>query len=189
MAVPDGPSYILEGNPARPGGPFTEAEKDSMMQLPEFEGYGYFPHRLTKIRQHQDKPVFAGMVESVDESVGRILETLHKLGLEKNTIVMISADNGGMSSPDAASTANLPLRGCKGWFYEGGIREPLIIRWPGMVEAGMVSHVPVISTDFYPTILQLTGFPLLPNEHKDGVSLAPLLLNGEAPQREALYWH
>ena len=189
IAIPDRPPYILEGNPARTGGPYTREEKDSLIKTSEYEGFGYFPGRLTKIKQIQDNPVFAAMVESVDESVGKIYRLLKELDLDENTIVFFFSDNGGMVSPDERSTAVLPLRGGKGWLYEGGIREPLIIRWPGHIEAGGVSDLPVISTDFYPTILELTGQDLQPENHPDGISLAPLLLKNEVPPREAIYWH
>lgn len=189
MNSPDRLPYILEGNPARPGGPFSREYLDSLIQTDEFDGFGYFPERLTKIKQIQDNPVFAGMVESVDESVGRIITKLDEMGLTENTIVIFFADNGGMSSPDDQSTANSPLRGAKGWLYEGGIREPLIVKWPHRIMAGTVSDYPVISTDFFPTLLDLAGLPLLQDGHPDGISIAQLLLRNEAPGERALFWH
>jgi arylsulfatase A-like enzyme len=144
------------------------------------------------------------MVESVDESLGRLLLKLKALGLENDTLVILFSDNGGMSGgnfgnpervvpPDrldqAYSTSNLPLRGAKGWLYEGGIRVPLIVRWPRHGQRGTVCDVPVISTDFYPTILELLGLPLSPTQHVDGISLAPLVRGTGSIEREALFWH
>jgi arylsulfatase A-like enzyme len=102
-------------------------------------------------------------------------------------------DNGGLSTLPAkrrwAPTSNVPLRAGKGWCYEGGIREPMIIKWPGVTKPGSTCDIPVTSTDFYPTILDMTGLPQKPDQHKDGVSLAPLLKGGKSLDRKAIYWH
>jgi len=140
----------------------------------------------------QDNPAYAAMVESMDENVGRILEALKVSGLDQNTVVIFMSDNGGLStgSSKRSPTSNLPLRAGKGWAYEGGIREPMIIKWPGVTKAGSSCAEPVISTDFYPTMLEMAGLPLKPEQHVDGVSLTPLL-KGEAANlgREAIYFH
>ncbi|MEL6107863.1 MAG: sulfatase [Planctomycetota bacterium] len=142
-----------------------------------------------KVRVVQSRPVYAAMVESMDTAVGRVLDTLRKLGLEDNTIVCFTADNGGLSTSEGSPTSNLPLRGGKGWLYEGGIREAFLIRGPG-VKAGQTSDAPVISTDFYPTLLALAGLDAEPEQTLDGVSLEPILAGNEtATNREALYWH
>lgn len=141
------------------------------------------------VRQVQKHATYAAMVETLDNSVGRILNTLEELGLAENTIVCFTADNGGLSTSEGSPTSNLPLRGGKGWIYEGGIREPFLIRWPGVVKPGSVSDVPVVSTDFYPTMLEMAGLPARKDQHLDGVSLAPLLRGKAPPAREAIYWH
>src|SRR5205814_2031560 len=111
-----------------------------------------------KARQVQNQPVYAAMVQSLDESVGRVLAKLAEEGLERDTVVIFSSDNGGLSTAEGSPTSNVPLGGGKGWLYEGGIREPLIGRWPGgAVPAGATCAEPVISTDFYPTLLELAG--------------------------------
>ncbi|MFW6124801.1 MAG: sulfatase-like hydrolase/transferase, partial [Pirellulales bacterium] len=133
--------------------------------------------------------VYGGMVEAMDLAVGRVLKKLDELGLTDETIVCLTSDNGGLSTSEGSPTSNLPLRGGKGWLYEGGIREPYIIRAPGVTEPGSTCSVPVTSTDFYPTLLALAGLPLKPELHKDGVSLAPLLEGGDELERDALYWH
>ena len=144
-------------------------------------------------RKRQDNPVYAAMVESMDENVGRIMDYLRSSGRDKNTIIIFMSDNGGLSTSKKAAggtTSNLPLRAGKAWVYEGGIREPMIIKWPGVSKPGSVCNEPVVSTDFYPTILEMIGLPQMPKQHLDGISLVPLL-KGEkrSLDREALYFH
>ncbi len=133
----------------------------------------------------QGDPRYAAMIESVDESVGRIMATLRELKLDERTLVIFTSDNGGY----ARATDNTPLRANKGSNYEGGIRVPLIVRWPGKIKPGSVSDEPVISTDFYPTILSATGLPLRPHQHVDGVDLTPVLTQTGRLGRDAIYWH
>jgi arylsulfatase A-like enzyme len=111
------------------------------------------------------------------------------LNIARNTVVLFMSDNGGLATAEGYPTTNLPLRAGKGWLYEGGIREPMIIKWPGIVRAGSECAVPVISTDFYPTILEMAGLPLMPGQHQDGISLLPLLQGKQTLPRECLYWH
>jgi arylsulfatase A-like enzyme len=149
---------------------------------------GYKMGHFLPIRQVQDNPVYGGLVETMDDAVGTVLDELKKLGLDDNTIVVFTSDNGGVSAGDNFSTSNLPLRGGKGYQYEGGIREPYFIKVPWMKNAGKVCHTPVSGTDFYPTLLELTGQKLKPNNHKDGVSLVPLL-EGKQVNERSLIWH
>ncbi len=142
-----------------------------------------------QVRTVQSHAVYAGMIEAMDAAVGKVLDKLDELGLADDTVVCFMSDNGGLSTSEGSPTSNLPLRGGKGWLYEGGIREPFLIRCPGVAKPGSVCDVPVISTDFYPTILGIAGVPLAPQNHQDGVSLLPLLRGGDALDREALYWH
>jgi len=151
-------------------------------------GPEFLPDHGRQVRQIQNHPVYGAMVESMDASVGRVLAELKALNLETNTIVIFTADNGGLSTAEGSPTSNLPLRGGKGWGFEGGTREPLIVRWPGVTQPGSVSHEPMISTDYYPTILQMLGLPLRPQQHLDGESIVPLLKGGTLPERP-LYWH
>jgi arylsulfatase A-like enzyme len=149
----------------------------------------FLPEGGSKARQVQDNPVYAGMIQSVDESVGRIMIKLQELGLEDNTVVIFMSDNGGLSTAEGSPTSNIPLRAGKGWLYEGGIREPMMIKWPGVVKAGSLCGEPVISTDFYPTILEMAGLSLKPEQHSDGVSLVPLLKGAATLGRPAIFWH
>jgi len=133
----------------------------------------------------QDNPTYAAMVHSVDESVGRLLMTLDTLGLAETTVVFFYSDNGGFGPV----TSMAPLRGSKGMLYEGGIREPLIVRWPGRVESGYVSETPVIGTDLYPTLLDIAGGSPPTNQTLDGVSLGPVLRGRGELESRALFWH
>jgi arylsulfatase A-like enzyme len=129
------------------------------------------------------------MVEAMDMAVGKVLSKLDELGLAENTVIFFMSDNGGLSTSEGHPTSNLPLRAGKGWLYEGGIREPWIVRWPGVTAPGSTTDVPVVSTDFYPTILEMAGLPLQKTQHQDGVSFVPLLKNDDPPDRDAIYWH
>lgn len=149
---------------------------------------GFKMGHFLPMRQVQDNPVYAGLVESMDDAVGVVLKTLDDLGLAENTIVIFTSDNGGVVAGDAYSTSNLPLRGGKGYQFEGGIREPYFIKVPGMNLAGKKCDAPVTGADFYPTILDLIGANLKPDQHNDGVSLVPLLKGETIPERP-LIWH
>ncbi len=152
----------------------------------------------------QDHAVYAAMVESVDLAVGKVLQALKKSGLEDNTVIILMSDNGGLNvvdgNPEAVAvnvpkltskvpTSNLPLRGGKGWLYEGGIREPMLIKWPGKSKQGGTCSVPVTSTDFYPTILEMAGIKPNEKQHQDGLSLVPLFKGESGLKRKAIYWH
>jgi arylsulfatase A-like enzyme len=141
------------------------------------------------VRQIQEHAVYAAMIESMDHGMGQVLDALDRLGLAGNTIVFFMSDNGGLSTAEGSPTSNLPLRAGKGWLYEGGIREPMIVRWPGVVKPGSSSGAPVISTDFYPTILEMAGLPPRPKQHLDGVSLVPVLQETGKLAERPLYWH
>jgi arylsulfatase A-like enzyme len=152
-----------------------------------FKGGAYKVEGGKKMKQHQDSPAFSAMVKAVDDNVGKVLAKLKKMSLQDNTIVFFMSDNGGAAYYKNA-TSNLPLRGAKGWYYEGGIREPMIVSWPGKIKRG-TSDAPVISTDFYPTILDLCGLKLLPEQHKDGTSLKDHLLSNKPLKPRSLFWH
>lgn len=150
--------------------------------------HGFEMERRLPIRVTQDNPVYAGLVEQMDDAVGLVLAKLKELGLDQNTVVIFTSDNGGVASGDAFATSNLPLRGGKGYQWEGGIREPYFIKVPWMENAPETIDVPVTGADFFPTILDLTNIPLIPTQHIDGLSLEPLL-NGESISERPLFWH
>jgi len=153
------------------------------------EGPDWLPEGSRQARQVQDHAVYGGMVEAMDLAVGKVLEALDRLQLADNTVVVFMSDNGGLSTSEGSPTSNVPLRAGKGWMYDGGVREPMIVKWPGVTKAGSTCGHPVISTDFYPTLLEITGQAPRPKQHLDGVSLVPLLKQSGTPDRDAIYWH
>jgi arylsulfatase A-like enzyme len=142
-----------------------------------------------KLRLVQEHAVYAGMVEAMDAAIGTVLDHLEESGLADNTVVFFMSDNGGLSTSEGHPTSNLPLRAGKGWLYEGGIREPMLVRAPGHTKPASLCDTPVTSTDFYPTMLELAGLPAKPKQHVDGESMVPLLKGGDALKRDAIYWH
>ncbi|MBI5690582.1 MAG: sulfatase [Verrucomicrobia bacterium] len=140
------------------------------------------------VRLVQEHAVYAGMVEAMDLAVGKVLSALDRLELRERTLVLFTSDNGGLSTSEGWPTSNLPFRAGKGWMYEGGIREPLIVRWPGVTAPGSVITTPVSSPDFFPTFLEAAGAQPAPGQVLDGKSLVGLLKGKPMPER-ALYWH
>jgi arylsulfatase A-like enzyme len=133
--------------------------------------------------QHKNA-LYAACTYDLDDGVGLLLKKLADLGLEKNTLVVFTSDNGGTQQ-----SSQEPLRGNKGCYYEGGIREPLIVRWPGVVQPGSSRSVPVINQDLYPTFLAAAGATVPAGKVLDGESLLPLLRGGETLQRQGIFWH
>ncbi len=160
-------------------------------------GMKYPGPRLAKERNgntrlYQDNPEYASMLYAMDDLAGKVFAKLDELKLSDNTVVVFTSDNGGLCTHGNAAggpTANPPFRSGKGWCYEGGIRVPLMIRAPGITRAGATCDVPAISTDFYPTLLDLAGLPPRPQQHCDGLSLARLLRGETKLDRQNLYWH
>lgn len=142
-----------------------------------------------KVRILQKHATYAAMVESMDTAIGRVLNKLRQKGIEENTVVCFFSDNGGLSTSEGLPTSNLPLRGGKGWVYEGGIREPMIVKWPGKTQPGSVCDTPVISIDFLPTLSEIAGASLPRGREIDGVSLVGLLTGGELDRGRPLFWH
>jgi arylsulfatase A-like enzyme len=145
--------------------------------------------KTRKVRILQKHAVYAAMVEAMDLAVGKVLDKLDSLGLTEEVVVAFTSDNGGLSTSEGSPTSNLPLRGGKGWVYEGGIREPFIVRWPGVTKAGSVCAEPVMSTDFFPTFVKAAGSKPKGAGPVDGIDLMPLLKGGESLGRDALFWH
>jgi len=132
-----------------------------------------------------NNPTYAAMIESMDESVGSVLDKLDELSLTDNTVVIFFSDNGGYAN----ATSMSPLRGSKGMLYEGGIRVPMIVRWPGRTRPVSVCDVPVIGVDFYPTLLEMTGAPKPSGHLLDGESIVNLLKGAASLKRKAIFWH
>jgi len=137
-------------------------------------------------KRYQNNPNYAAMVHHMDENVGRLMDTLKILGLDENTVLIFTSDNGGKGSV----TSNLPLKGMKHNLDEGGIRVPLIVRWTGKIEAGSSCDIPLITNDFYPTLLDLANASLKPEQYMDAISFKNILLGNKSEvDREAIYWH
>lgn len=149
---------------------------DKYANRPGFEDYGDGIESST---------TYAAMIEAMDDAVGRVLAKLDELNLAEETLVIFTSDNGGYGGV----TDLAPLRGVKGHLYEGGIRVPLIVRWPGQIKAGVVSGEPVISTDFFATILDVAGLDPTPGVPLDGESILPILRQTGKMEREAIYFH
>ncbi len=174
---------------------FIEANKDRpfFLYLPHYAVHTPLQAKAELIEKYkkkagsngQDNATYAAMIESTDQGVGRIMAKLDELNLADNTIVFFFSDNGGVKG----ITSNEPLRGGKGMLYEGGIREPTIVRWPGVTRLGSTCGEPVIGIDFYPTILEMTGAPKPAGKVLDGVSIVPLLKGAKSLTREAIFWH
>ena len=157
-------------------------------EIPKSYPEGQTPARIRR-RMIQSDPAYAAMVENLDTNIGRVLDTLEAEWLAENTIVIFTSDNGGLSTAEGSPTCNLPLAEGKGWNHEGGTRVCQMIRWPGVIAASSQCAVPTTSTDYYPTLLEAAGLPLRPEQHVDGVSLAPLFRGEAKLEREAIYWH
>ncbi len=150
---------------------------------------GFMVDRTLPQRLHQDNPVYAGLIGQMDDAVGRVMTALTDMGLDDNTLVIFTSDNGGVVSGDAFSTSLEPLRGGKGYQFEGGIRVPFVIRSPkSRVAAGTHCSTPVCGVDFYPTIMRYAGIDIPSNVKVDGVDLTPLL-NGKEIAERPLFWH
>ncbi len=145
-----------------------------------------FGDKPRKVRILQKHAVYAAMVEAMDQAVGTVLAQLEKSGVADNTIVIFTSDNGGLSTSEGSPTSNLPLRGGKGWVYEGGIREPWIVRYPGVTKPGSISREPICSIDVFPTVAAAAG--VNPTHLVDGINIRTAL-EGQQLGREALYWH
>jgi len=178
--------FIIENHPGKTGKPFFLSLSHHAVHTP----IQAKEEIIEKYRQKagfdcHKNPVYAAMVQSVDESMAKINQTLEELGLSENTVLIFFSDNGGHGT----YTCQSPLRGGKGMFYEGGIREPMFVYWPGKVKPGSVCDVPVISTDFYPTFLEIAGIETPDDYILDGESILPLLKGGKSIGRDKLFWH
>ena len=199
------PCEFLSDRLTRDAVKFIEANRDRPFFL-------YFPHYavhtplagkpavIEKYRRkieagnyNQTNPVYAALFESMDDSVGAVMNKLADLKLDENTVIILTGDNGGLSGTLGAQgwkpgpTRNDPLRLGKGSAYEGGVRVPLVVKWPGVTKAGSVNPTPVISVDYFPTMLEIaTGTPA---KGIDGESITALLKGGDRLKRDTIYWH
>jgi len=179
-------TFISKNNPKKTGKPFFLYLAHHAVHTPIQAKDEFIEKYLPKegVGCHNNAK-YAAMIESIDQSVFKINQTLEELGLSENTILIFFSDNGG----HGAFTCQKPLRGGKGMYYEGGIREPMFVSWPGKVKPGTTCEFPVIGTDFYPTFLELAGVSKPENYILDGKSILPLLNQEKTLAREAIFWH
>ena len=149
----------------------------------EEQVFGKEPRKVRILQKH---PVYGAMVEAMDEAIGTVLTHLKESGLDENTVVIFTSDNGGLATSEGLPTSNLPLRGGKGWVYEGGIRVPWIVRFPGVTKPDTTSAELISSIDLFPTLTKAADIPV--NQTIDGIDLMPALMGEELPSR-SLYWH
>lgn len=142
-----------------------------------------------KRRLVQDNPVYAAMIENMDWNIGRLLEKLRQSGLDDNTLIIFTSDNGGLSTAEGSPTINGPLRAGKGWLYEGGIRVPLIMYWKGKILGGSNSDLPVSTADLFPTIATVINRKYQKAKSIDGENIFQLLANPKSSKNRTLYWH
>ena len=173
---------------------FIEAHRDGPFFLYLAHNSPHIPYSakpaLVARNQGALEPVYAAVIETLDDTVGLLLQRLEALGLATNTIVIFTSDNGGLHVPEGPHriiTHNTPFRAGKGFLYEGGLRIPLIVRWPGRVPAGRVVDAPVVNTDWLPTLLEFVGLPV--PSGLDGASLAGLLTGRSPAPKRSLFWH
>ncbi len=188
-------SFYTVHTPLQAPSPLVEKYKAKARRLGLDQGDDFGPEeqvlpveQARRVRVVQDHAVYAAMVETMDESIGKIVAKLEQLGLRDDTIICFTGDNGGLSTSEGSPTSNMPLRGGKGWLYEGGIREPFIISHPKSI-APRVDHTAVCSVDFYRTLLDLTRIRNGKRVVNDGVSLSDLLRDEKPIKERDLYWH
>ncbi|NQU55159.1 MAG: sulfatase [Bacteroidetes bacterium] len=154
------------------------------------------PEYITKdgtTKMRQDNAIYAAMIESMDESLGELVKTLKQEGIYDNTIIVFTSDHGGLSNRGATNkrvlaTSNLPLRAGKGHVYEGGAKVPFFVYWPGVIQAETYSDQVTVNTDIFPTLLDVSGIPLKPESHLDGLSMLPAIKDKKSVER-TLFWH
>ena len=190
-------SHYAVHTPLQAKAAYIRKYEQKLATMPRPDRPPYIKEGRGETKLWQDHPVYAGMIQSVDESVAAILKLLKELNLEDQTIIIFTSDNGGLSTRGfnrykgkrELPTSNFPLRAGKGWCYEGGIRVPLIVKWPGVTRAGSQSQAMVSGPDFYPTILEMAGLPLKPEQHLDGISFVDVLKGKAETTRKRAFWH
>lgn len=163
---------------------------DKVNPFVEGENYPIEIKRNMKVRRRviQSDAVYAAMIKNLDWNIGRLIQALKDMGKLDDTIIVFTSDNGGLATAEGSPTCNFPAREGKGWMYEGGTRVPLSISYPAIVRKNTHTQVVTTSPDLYPTLLEMAGLPLQPQQHVDGISLLPALSEKEMEQRP-VFWH
>jgi arylsulfatase A-like enzyme len=171
-----------------------KAHQMGLDQVEPFVEGEFFPvehkrHLRVTRRVVQSNPAYAAMLYNLDWNVGRVLQALKDTGQADNTLIVFYSDNGGLATSESSPTCNFPLSEGKGWMYEGGNRVPLFFTWHGEIPAGSACPAAFTSPDLYPTLLELAGLPLIPEQHCDGASFAGALLGKDAAPERPVFWH
>lgn len=183
-------AYYTVHTPIQSGPRHLEKYKTRLAKMPRNDSPNVVTEHNGKTKRWQDRPDYATMVQGMDDNIGRLMDAIEAMGIDDNTVVIFTSDNGGLATLGRPGpTSNAPLRSGKGWCYEGGIRVPLIIRAPGLTRPGTVSQEPVVSMDYFPTLLEMAGIGLKPALHADGCSLVGLIKKGTPLNRDAICWH
>lgn len=172
----------------------AKAKALGLNKQPTFQEGEHYPtehkkHLRIKRRLLQSDPVYAAMIENLDWNIGRLLAALDANGIADETIILFTSDNGGLATSEGSPTCNAPLAEGKGWMYEGGTREPLLVKWPGVAAAGSRCSVPVTSPDFLPTLLGMAQLPIPQEVDVAGTTIEPLLRGTGELERDAIFWH
>jgi arylsulfatase A-like enzyme len=204
--------YIEENNPGKTGKPFLvylshyavhtplQAKPERVKYFEEkvkmlsFEGEPYLFGPDGRAKMWQDNAIYAAMVESMDESLGRVINKLKELDLYNNTVIIFTSDHGGLSNTGLTNkrqlaTTNKPLRAGKGHIYEGGIKVPVFVRWPGVADKKSSNSTLITGMDYYPSILEMCGLPLRPKDHTDGESFVRALKGETINTERPYFWH
>ena len=166
--------------------------KEKLKKNPPKTGPAYEPESAGDNKLKQDHATYAAMIKAVDDGIGKIMKTLEEEGLDKNTIIILTSDHGGLSARGntrEVATTNRPLRAGKGHLYEGGIRVPLFVKWNGVINPGSSSNAPIFGADHYQTVLDIAGGKVPQDRIEDGKSYLPVLKGGSADMNRTLYWH
>ncbi|MEN8228203.1 MAG: sulfatase [Bacteroidota bacterium] len=183
-------AYYTVHTPIQGCNAYDELYKEKSLALPDSGKMKLSQEHEGSTRMNQSLPKYAAMVRSMDSNVGRLMDKLEETGKLENTIVVFTSDNGGLSTTrNGGPTSVVPLRAGKGWCYEGGIRVPLLLRYPGITDPGATCEQPAISMDFYPTLIELADIEMDQELHLDGRSLVPFLKNPEEIEERSLVWH
>lgn len=164
---------------------------DKVLAIEEGENYPCCHKKNQRVQRRvvQSDPEYAAMIYNLDWNIGRLLQSIEEAGQAENTVIFFTSDNGGLTTSEGSPTCNAPLSEGKGWMYEGGVREPLIVKWPGRIAPSSICSEPVTTPDFYPTILEMGDLSLIPEQHTDGVSFMAALLGDQNFERGPIYWH
>jgi arylsulfatase A-like enzyme len=166
--------------------------QEKLKKMPATTGADYEPESAGETKLKQDNATYAAMIKSVDDGIGKIMQTLQDLGVAENTVIIVTSDHGGLASRGnkrELATSNKPLRAGKGNIYEGGIRVPFFIKWPSVIKGGTETNSIIQGIDTYPTLIDIAGGTMPAAQIKDGTSFIDVLKNGKSYTDRTIFWH